>query len=55
VVLEFSCYPHKFDFSVNYSAELSSFTEILDFLHSQLSTAVGYEMCLCNVESEEAY
>jgi len=40
VVLGLSCYPHKFDFSVIYSAELSSFAEILVFLHSQLSTAM---------------
>jgi hypothetical protein len=40
VVLDLSCYPHKFDFSVIYSAELSSFAEMLVFLHSQLSTAM---------------
>jgi len=39
VALGLSCYPHKFDFSVIYSAELS-FTEILVFLHSQLFTAM---------------
>jgi len=40
VVLELSCCPHKFDFSVKYSTELSLFAEILVFIHSQLSTAM---------------